>query len=165
MLNTARNVGKNRCDMSNAALKRSKRSAGPADDYVDLVIQFPLRPLKTKSEFVQAGRILDGLIGRPDLTPGQQDYVAALVRFIEDYEQEQRRLLLVGLSPLQVLQHLMKENDMKTIDLGYILGSRGLASEVLNGKRRLSKALITRLADHFNVSPAVFLDGGESVSE
>ena len=37
-------------------------------------------------------------------------------------------------------------------------GNLGLASEVLNGKRALSKTLIGKLARRFRVEPALFLD-------
>ena len=36
-------------------------------------------------------------------------------------------------------------------------GSSGLASLILQGKRQLSKAHIRKLAEHFRVSPALFL--------
>jgi antitoxin component HigA of HigAB toxin-antitoxin module len=52
----------------------------------------------------------------------------------------------------------MEENEMNTSDLGYILGSRGLASEVLSGKRGLSKALIRRLSERFHLDPRLFLE-------
>lgn len=131
-----------------------------ADDYLDLVKQFPLRPIRTKHEKRIAGEILDRFVGREDLTPGQRDYLAALVRFVEDYEQEQLRDWVKAQSPIEMLRHLMEENGMTTTELGHILGSRGLASEVLNGKRQLSKTLIHRLASRFAVDPGVFLSTG-----
>ena len=40
---------------------------------------------------------------------------------------------------------------MSTSNLGAVLGSRGLASEVLRSKRGLSKTLIANLSSRFNV--------------
>jgi antitoxin component HigA of HigAB toxin-antitoxin module len=37
------------------------------------------------------------------------------------------------------------------------LGNRALASLILRGQRQLSKSHIRKLADHFKVSPALFL--------
>ena len=129
-----------------------------ADDYLALVKAFPLRPLKSQQELRAAGTILDRYIGREDLTEGQRDYLAGLSRFVEDYEQEKKLAELKRLSPIEILRHLLEENDMNTSDLGYILGSRGLASEVLNGNRGLSKTLIRKLAEAFHVDPALFLE-------
>jgi HTH-type transcriptional regulator/antitoxin HigA len=101
---------------------------------------------------------MDELVGRDDLTIGQRDYLDGLVRFVRDYETIALRDKFRKLTPIQILKHLMEENGMNTSDLGAILGSRGLASEVLNGKRALSKALIGKLARRFRVEPALFLD-------
>src|SRR5947208_3609756 len=127
--------------MTKAAAKvRSAPTAKAADDYMEMVRSFPLRPLRSSAEFSTADAILDGFIGREDLTPGQRDYLAALVRFVEDYENEHHIAKLKRLAPLDIIKHLMEENGMNTTDLGEVLGSRGLASEVLNGNRGLSKS-------------------------
>lgn len=127
------------------------------ESYLDLIKEFRLRPIQTAEEHVAAQAILDRLIGRPDWTGGQIDYLAGLARFVEDYEQEHYAAQFPKLSPIEILKHLLEENDMTTSDLGQVLGSRGLASEVLNGKRGLSKALIRKLADRFAVDAALFL--------
>lgn len=127
-------------------------------DYLALVRQFPIRAIRNEQEHASAGAVIDRLVGREDLTPGQRDYLEALVRFMRDYEQARHADGLSRLAPAQVIRHLMAENDMSTTDLGKILGSRGLASEVLNGKRSLSKRLIAKLAAHFNLDPTLFLD-------
>jgi hypothetical protein len=59
--------------------------------------------------------------------------------------------------PLQILQYLMEQRDLRQADLLPIFGSRSVTSEVINGKRDFSKALIHRLTELFNVSPEVFL--------
>ena len=72
----------------------------------------------------------------------------------DDHRIEVRRDTL---KPIELLKHLMEENNMNTSELGYVLGSRGLASEVLNGKRGLSKTLIAKLSRRFGVDPVLFL--------
>jgi HTH-type transcriptional regulator / antitoxin HigA len=137
---------------------KTLRSIGVADDYLELIRRFPLRTIRSKGEFEIAGRLLDELVGRDDMTVGQRDYLDGLVRFVRDYEANVFRNKLRKLTPIQVLNHLMEENGMNTSDLGEILGSRGLASEVLNGKRALSKTLIGKLVRRFRVEPSLFLD-------
>jgi HTH-type transcriptional regulator / antitoxin HigA len=106
-----------------------------ADDYLRLIKRFPLRTIRTKAEFGLAGELLDELVGNEHLTAGQRDYLDGLVRFVRDYEAAALGAKLKKLTPVQVLKHLLEENGMNTSDLGAILGSRGLASEVMNGKR------------------------------
>ena len=146
--------------MSAPRMSRPRQAAAPvaADDYLDLVRWFPLRPLRSSNEMRHAQELLDRYVGRDDLTLGQRDYVAALAHFAADFERETTATHLRRLKPIDLLKHLMRENDMNTSDLGAILGSRGLASEVLNGKRGLSKTLIAKLSRRFGLGPSVFLD-------
>lgn len=58
-------------------------------------------------------------------------------------------------TPIGVLRLLMEQHGLKQKDLVEI-GSPGVISEVLNGKRELNKRQIDGLAKRFNCSPAVF---------
>jgi antitoxin component HigA of HigAB toxin-antitoxin module len=51
----------------------------------------------------------------------------------------------------------MDEHGMTVSDLGRVIGSKGNASEILSGKRQLSKAQMFKLADHFGVQAGLFL--------
>ena len=51
----------------------------------------------------------------------------------------------------------MAARDLKQSDLLPIFKSKGIASEVINGKRGISKAQAKALAEYFNVSVEVFL--------
>jgi HTH-type transcriptional regulator/antitoxin HigA len=136
---------------------RSTRTRTPlaAHDYLELVRQFPLRPLRSDREYALAARILDRLVVRDDLTRGESDYLNALTRFVEDYDDARHPAAEFAASPLEVLRHLMEQRSMNTSDLGRLIGSKGVASEILSGKRELSKSQIKLLAQHFAVSPAL----------
>ena len=58
-------------------------------------------------------------------------------------------------TPAQVLRLLMEAHGMKQADLADI-GSQGVVSEILSGKRDLNVRQIARLAQMFHVSPATF---------
>lgn len=55
-----------------------------------------------------------------------------------------------------VLQYLMEEHELRQSDLPEV-GSQGVVSEILNGKRELNVRQIRLLAQRFHVSPAVFI--------
>jgi len=59
-------------------------------------------------------------------------------------------------SGADMLSYLMEENGLKQSDLSEI-GSQGVVSEILNGKRELNVRQMRELAKRFHVSPAVFL--------
>jgi HTH-type transcriptional regulator/antitoxin HigA len=110
-------------------------------------------------DYDKALAIIDKLAVQPEgsLDAGEQDYFDALTLLVEVYDKEHYALESRRLTPLQALRHLMQESGMRTVDLGRLLGNRGLASLILNGKRQLSKAHIQKLSEHFSVSPALFL--------
>ncbi|MFN4849206.1 type II toxin-antitoxin system HigA family antitoxin, partial [Microcystis sp.] len=60
-------------------------------------------------------------------------------------------------SPREVLLHLMSANNMKQADLVGKIGSKGVVSEIVKGKRSISKAQGKILGEIFNVSPSVFI--------
>lgn len=128
------------------------------DDYLELVKRLPLRPFRTAGEYDAAAELLDTLVLRSDLSDGQKDYMEALSIFIEDYDRRQNVFDTSGRTPVDMLKHLMEANDMNVTDLGNLLGSKGIASEVLHGKRALSKSHIFKLAERFSVDPGLFLE-------
>ena len=58
-------------------------------------------------------------------------------------------------TPAQVLRLLMDEHGLKQSDLPEV-GSQGVVSEILGGKRDLNTRQIGKLSARFHVSPAVF---------
>jgi len=59
-------------------------------------------------------------------------------------------------TPIDTLIFLMVEHDLKQSDLPEI-GSQGVVSEILSGKRQLNVRQIKILSKRFKVSPAVFI--------
>ena len=73
---------------------------------------------------------------------------------IESYE-SQHVPELSG-DPIHTLKSLMEEHGLKQADMKEI-GSQGVVSEVLSGKRSLNSRQIKALSERFGVSPAVFI--------
>ncbi len=135
--------------------KRGTRHGG--DDYLALIREFPLRPLRNDAEHAQAMDVVRRLAASDEgtLGDGEQDYLDALVVLLEDYDRRQEPWHRI--SGLQLLQHLMEQTEMKLADLGTIVGSRPLASLILSGKRDISKDVMRRLGAHFHIDPGAFL--------
>jgi HTH-type transcriptional regulator/antitoxin HigA len=132
----------------------------PSRAYLALIDVFPLRPLRSDREYDAAVTVLDGLALRPEgsLAPGQQDYLDTLTMLVEDYDREHHDFGGERRDPLTMLKYLMQESGITQAELGRILGNRSLASLILNGHRQLSKSHMRKLAEHFKVSPALFLE-------
>lgn len=60
-------------------------------------------------------------------------------------------------SPTEMLQYLLETSGKKQSDLVGIIGSSGIVSEVVNGKRSISKSQAKKLGEMFKVSPSLFI--------
>jgi len=114
------------------------------------------RPIRDEVDYRNALEVLDALAGF-EMNADQEDYFEAVSTFVEKYEAEHQAIETRRLSPVEMLHYLVEEHGMTESDLGRLLGDRSLGHRVLTGERSLSKAHIRRLADHFAVSPSVFL--------
>jgi HTH-type transcriptional regulator/antitoxin HigA len=85
--------------------------------------------------------------------------LAGLIKAIANAAQEYETEFLVEQqgSALLALKYLIKLHSIKQSELKEI-GSQGVVSEVLNGKRSLTLRHVRELAKKFNVSPSVFID-------
>ncbi len=90
-----------------------------------------------------------------NLTPEEDALLRLLATLIQDFEEKfyQPR----AATPLEILHHLMDARDLKQSDLLEVFGSKGIASEVINGKRSISKAQAKALAKFFGVSADLFI--------
>ncbi len=137
-------------------VKTRKKTA--KDSYLDCVIRFPLKAIKSERQHDQAVAAISRLSIRGNLDAGEFEYIEALTKLIADYEQHAAHHMKRSTrDPIKVLKFLMKESGMSISALGRIIGSQGVASEVLSGKRELSKAHIHKLAEHFHVEPGLFV--------
>ena len=59
-------------------------------------------------------------------------------------------------NPIDALNALVEEHGLKQSDLSE-LGSQGVVSEILSGKRQLNIRQVKMLSKRFRVSPAVFI--------
>jgi HTH-type transcriptional regulator/antitoxin HigA len=82
------------------------------------------------------------------------DLLDTLGTLIRAYEDEYHPMPEV--SGAEMLRYFMEEHQLTQSDIPEI-GSQGVVSEILNGKRELNTRQIKLLAKRFKVSPAVFL--------
>jgi HTH-type transcriptional regulator / antitoxin HigA len=90
-----------------------------------------------------------------NLSPAQEQLLRLLVNLIENFENQYYQLNPA--TPLEILQEFVSDRGLKQKDLLPVFGSQGIASEVLNGKRSISKAQAKALGEFFKVSPTLFL--------
>jgi len=74
------------------------------------------------------------------------------------YEYELRNWKAGKVSGVAMLRFLMEQHGLRQSDFAEEIGSQGVVSEILNGKRELNKHHIAALSKRFGVSPAAFFD-------
>jgi len=115
-----------------------------------------LSTLHTEEQYNKAVQWLDKLIdevsGKDD--PSIESLLDTLGTLIKDYED--RNIPEPEGDPLGTLKYLIEEHNLKQSDLRE-LGSQGVVSEILRGKRQLNLRQIRALSKRFNVPSAVFV--------
>jgi HTH-type transcriptional regulator/antitoxin HigA len=107
------------------------------EEVVRLLTGFSPVAIETAPEHVRALKAADALMNKENRSPAETSLLKLLAVLIEDYEQ--KRYWLEDASPLEALKELMRARDMQPKDLWPVFGSKGITSEVLNGKRGISK--------------------------
>ena len=126
--------------------------------YEKLIKRFPLRPIRDDAQNEQAAEICDMLIDRGDsLSQAERDYLEVLTDLISKYESKWDDEC-ADMSPRDLIQYLMKQNDLAQKDLVPEFGSPSRVSEFLNGERRLSLQQAKRLAERFRLNIAALID-------
>lgn len=116
----------------------------------------PLHPIRTKVDYDRAVDALNRLLdsGAADENHPLADLVATLGELIGDYDDKHYQ---IGEAlPSEMLRFLMTQHHLTQSDFPEI-GSQGVVSEILSGKRTLNTRQIRALADRFDISPAAFL--------
>ena len=111
--------------------------------------------IKTDQDYKKAVKMLDQLldeVGNNTRHP-YFNFLEVLGTLIENYERD--HVEMKDASGKDVLKFLMDQHELSQQDLPEV-GSQGVVSEILSGKRELNTRQIKTLSKKFGVSPAVF---------
>ena len=92
---------------------------------------------------------------REQISAEEAALAEVLTLLIEDYEERYHPLPHV--SPHDSLRALMEDRGLKHKDIWPILGNKGAATEVLSGRRSISKSQAKRLAEFLRVPVDLFI--------
>ena len=111
--------------------------------------------IKTEAEYEamlkRVGDLMDATPGSPD-----EDELRLLGLLVEHYEQE--HYPIGPPTPLEAIGFFMDQNDLSNADMIQYLGSPSKVSEVLNGKRPLSKTMICKLVEGLGIPAEILLE-------
>lgn len=126
-----------------------------------LYLHLPPQPIKNKKMhrgYSEAIRILmrERESSRLDAASHEAvgKYLSAAIPFVEEYEKKE--FPAGSATPEMVLKFLMEQHDLSQYDLAKELGGQPVVSDILRGKRRLTREHIERLGKRFGVTPGTF---------
>jgi len=123
--------------------------------YSNLLAEIAPKAIETEEEYDRLLAVAERLTFAKNRTPEERALYKLLVTLIEVYETE--NYPMDKSEPHEILQHIMESSGTRQADLVGIIGSSGVVSEVVNGKRAISKAQAKALGDYFKISPSLFI--------
>ena len=123
--------------------------------YARLLTRYLPKPIESQRELDAATKILLDLDERDDLLPEEAAVAELLAVLIEDYEDKHDKL--PDVPPHRSPVALMEERGLQHKDIWPVLGNKGATTEILSGRRSISKAQAKRLAAFFRVPVDSFL--------
>ncbi len=113
--------------------------------------------IENEADYARLEAVFNDLVDKGEnLSPEENRLFALLANLLEDYE---RRTLppLEKSSPLETLKFLVRENNLRQSDLTDVFGTQSVVSEVLNGKREITKNQAKSLAQKFSLRLEAFI--------
>ena len=116
------------------------------------------RVIVTEEENERALAIVESLMekGERNMTPEEDALLDLLTNLVRDYEarayqpREKSR-------PHEIVAFLLDQRGLAAKDLWPVIGSRGRVSEIVAGKRPISKEQAKKLAEFFHVGVDLFI--------
>lgn len=116
----------------------------------------PLRPIRSAADYEAAVDALNAMLdaGAADESHPLADLAATLGELIGDYDDQHYQL--PDVAGVDALRFLMEQHKLTQSQLPEV-GSQGVVSEILQGKRELNVRHIRALSKRFHVPSAVFV--------
>jgi len=113
-----------------------------------------IHTIKTEEDYTKALSVIDMLLSEPSGSEGAErlELVSILV---EDYENKHYKIGTPD--PIEAVKQRAEQLGLTRKDLEKSIGSRGRVSEVLNGQRALTLAMIRKLNKNLNIPAEVLI--------
>jgi HTH-type transcriptional regulator/antitoxin HigA len=82
------------------------------------------------------------------------EFLGALLPFIENYKK--KHLAVPAATPEAMFRFLIEQHDLSQYDLAKEVGGQPVVSDIVRGKRKLTRDHIEKLGRRFHLSPSVF---------
>ncbi len=123
-------------------------------EYMRLVEQFPPVKIRTAEQAKATESRIEVLLAQPKLSEAEEAYVDLLSDLLADWEDA--TVKIPDIDGVELLRALLEDRGLRQKDLVGVFATESVASEVIAGRRELSRKHIEGLARFFKISPAAF---------
>lgn len=130
------------------------------DKYLELLKQYPPCLIRNKKELEDTEKVVNSLLDKLELdklqlTIEEREYLSVLAVLIYEYE-EKNQELIPDIYGIELLKTILEERSLQKQDLLPIFENRSTLDNIFDGKEELTSVYVRKLADFFNISPALF---------
>ena len=105
---------------------------------------YPIQPIRTDADYEAALKLVAPYFdNEPELDSDAGAHFEAMVTLIEAYEA--KHYPIAPPDPVQAIKFRMEQQGLTPADLVPMIGQRNRVYEVLNGKRKLTMAMVWKL--------------------
>ena len=113
-----------------------------------------MKLITTEKEYDKALKRLDKIFDASPKTKNGQE-AEVLILLIEEYEEKHYKI--ESPDPITAIRIRMEELEIKQKDLVGVIGSKGIVSEVLNKKRKLTVNMIRNLSEKLKIAAQILI--------
>jgi HTH-type transcriptional regulator/antitoxin HigA len=126
--------------------------------YARLLAKAAPRVIRTEEENDRALAVVESLMekGERNMTPEESELLDLVTNLIRDYEAEVRPPRKKS-KPHEMVAFLLEQRGLAPKDLWLVVGSKSRVSEILAGKRSITKEQAKKLAEFFHVGVGLFI--------
>jgi HTH-type transcriptional regulator/antitoxin HigA len=124
------------------------------DKYLELLKQYPPRPIHDEEDLEMMQEVINRLLDKPQLTVEEREYLNVLGSLIYEYEENQEPI--PDIYGIELLKFILEEKKLQKQDLLSIFESKSTLDDILDGQQDLTPIHIQKLANFLNISPDLF---------
>lgn len=125
--------------------------------YGALLSQKRPRRIRTEAEYDAVAEEVEEISFKDGVSPEEREYANLLLLLLSAYD-EAHPPYGKSATHAEILAHVLEHRGMKQADLIPVVGSSAYVSQILSGKRGISRNMAKRLGEFFGLEPSVFLN-------
>lgn len=129
------------------------------DKYLELLKQYPPHLIRNKEELENTEKVINSFLDKIELdklqlTIEERAYLSVLAVLI--YEYEEKHEAIPDIYGIELLKTILEERSLQKQDLLFIFQNQSTLDDIFNEQQELTDIHIQKLADFFNIPPALF---------